>query len=246
MANDYKKWLAKDVEPEAEAAKPSGLAAFKNWWHYHWLHVLIGAIIAAILLDMAANMLHIGEVEPDYQIAYVGANELPADTAEAIERAFEALGQDENGDGQTVAELHQYVTPDADTGTDAATLAFTASMQLTNDFDDCKSYFLLLEDPDTFQQEYAALAELDGSAPAEGDTDGLGKVYLWSECPALAGQDLGTYSETLLGENFSGENQSLLGGLYIGRRYFYPEGGTVANLAGCDALWSTIVEGAEK
>lgn len=44
MASDYQEWIARDVKREApreltEKEKRS------NWWHYHWLHVVLGVVL---------------------------------------------------------------------------------------------------------------------------------------------------------------------------------------------------------
>lgn len=242
MTNDYKDWLTKDVQPEHAAAKLHGFAFWKNWWHYNWRIVLAVIAGAVILWQIFAGMLGIGQVKPDYQIAYVGSTELPADTVEAITKAFSSLGEDENGDGEVLVELHQYVLPDGD---ENAETRYAASVQLTADLSDGESYFLLLEDPDSFQQEFAALAFLDGSCPEDDDPRGLDKVYLWANCPVLSSLDLGGYSQNILGEIFEGDDQELLSDLYFGRRCFYPESNnTVENIEGCAALWDTLVSGA--
>ena len=71
----------------------------KNWLHYHWLYLIIAAVVLWVGISWLANALHWGETLPDYQIAYVGKSALPEDTAHAIEAAFAQYGEDLNGDG---------------------------------------------------------------------------------------------------------------------------------------------------
>lgn len=242
MSNDYKDWLVQDVQPEQAAAKLHGLPFWKNWWHYNWRIVLAVIVGAFVLWQIFAGVLGIGQVKPDYQIAYVGSKELPEDTVIALTEAIAALGEDENGDGQVLVTLNQYVIPEGD---ENAETRYAASVQLTADLSGGESYFLLLEDPDSFQQEFAALAFWDGSCPEDDDTSGLDKVYAWDNCPVLATLDLGGYSQNIWGQIFEGDNQGLLSGLYFGRRCFYPESNNaVENLEGCAALWDTLTNGA--
>lgn len=244
MRSDYQKWLTRDVQPEEAAPKLTGAAWWKNWWHYNWRIVLAAVVGVVLLWQIAAGLLGIGQTEPDYQIAYVGSTELPQDTVDALTGAIAAMGEDENGDGQVFVSLHQYVMSDAEESVESSYAAF---VQLSADLAGGESYFWLLEDPDEFQQDYAALALLDGSCPEEDDSDGMGKVYRWADCPALAGLDLGSYTESVLGQTVTGDNQELLSGLFLGRRCFYPGSGiTAENPDGCAALWDALTAGASQ
>ena len=71
----------------------------RNWLHYHWVYLVIAAVVLWVGISWLANALHWGETLPDYQIAYVGKSALPEDTAHAIEAAFAQYGEDLNGDG---------------------------------------------------------------------------------------------------------------------------------------------------
>lgn len=243
--SDYKEWLGKDVQPEQAPQKLTGAAYWKNWWHYHWAIVVAVVAVVAILLRLLLGALGVGQVEPDYQIAYVGSTELPTQTVEALTDAIAALGKDENGDGEVVVKVNQYITPDTEQNEDAAMEQYASTIQLTADLADGDSYFWLVESPDTFQQRYQALANLDGSSPADGDLTAMDKVYRWADCPVLASLDLGDYEENLLGQIVTGANQDLLADLYFGRRCFYSEEEEAAKSSeGFAALWDTLTEGA--
>ena len=49
----------------------------RNWLHYHWVYLVIAAVVLWVGISWLANALHWGETLPDYQIAYVGKNALP-------------------------------------------------------------------------------------------------------------------------------------------------------------------------
>ena len=108
---------------------------------------------------------------------------------------------------------------------------------------ECESYFFLLENPEWFQANYHSLCYLDGSLPEDGDyaTDGI--FLAWSDCPALAGMELGGYSYDLLGETVEGDSGELVSKLYLARRGFWTEK-TAAYPDGCAALWEKLTEGA--
>lgn len=240
MASEYLKWKYKDVKPR-EKVELTPAEKRKNWWHYHKWHVLIGVALAVIGGNLVYSALGIGQVRPDYQVAYVGASALPEDTAAALEAGLASLGGDANGDGQVAVSLRQYPLYSADPQT-----AMAARIQLMADLTEGESCFFLLEDPERFQRDYHSLCRLDGSLPEEDEKVPVEELVLpWSQCPALAGLALGEYRYGLpSGETLTGDSQALLSGLYIGRRGFWTER-TCAWPEGCDALWEKMTEGAE-
>lgn len=157
MASEYLKWKYRDVQPEkpVERTKKQRL---RNWWHYHKWHVLIAAALVLIVADWAWNALT--QVQPDYQIAYVGAAPLSDSDAAAWEARLAALGADCDGDGKVVVRLNQYLSSREDAMYTAA-----GNVKLLADLDARESYFFLLEDPERFQKDYEILQ--DGWIPAE-------------------------------------------------------------------------------
>ena len=104
----------------------------KNWLHYHWVYLVIAAVVLWVGISWLANALHWGETLPDYQIAYVGKSSLPDDTAHAIENAFAQYGEDLDGDGVVCVRLNQYVS-DTEDKENASTSALAAQMQFLSD-----------------------------------------------------------------------------------------------------------------
>lgn len=146
MASEYLKWLYRDEKPE-EPLVLTPAQKRKNWWDYHKWHVAAGAVLLAIAGSILWDALGIGEIKPDYQVAYVSTNALPEDTAAELEAGFAALGEDLNGDGQVVVRLNQYAVFNGD-----AEAAATAGVALMGDIVECESYFFLLEDPERFKR----------------------------------------------------------------------------------------------
>ncbi len=217
----------------------------KNWLHYHWIYLIIAAVLLWIGISWLANALHWGETLPDYQIAYVGKSSLPDDTASAIEAAFAQYGEDLNGDGVVCVKLNQYVSDTEDTE-NAATYALAAQMQLLSDINAQESYFFLLDDPVHFQLDYQALANRDGTAPRDTDYTAQGKTVRWADCPLLAEYDLGVYQTSVLGTAVTGSSAELVNNLYLGRRAFYEEPEnqkTAAAREGAERLWNILTEG---
>lgn len=238
MASEYLKWKYRDVKRE-EQAELTPEEKRKNWWYYHQWHIVAAVMLAGIGISILWNALGIGKIRPDYQVAYVGENALPNDTAAAIEAAFAALGEDLNGDGRVTVQLNQY----ASTGGTDAEIAISAEVTLMADIMNCDSYFFLLEDPAWFQVTYRSLRRLDGSLPEEGDYSADGTYLAWGDCPALAGAELGSYSYEVMGRTVSGSSDELAAGLSLARRGFLTEE-TCKYPEGCDALWDKLTEGA--
>lgn len=212
---------------------------WKNWWYYHKWYVVCGIILLGITINIAGNYLGLWTRTPDFQIAYVGKSELPQDTVDALKQAFASIASDFNGDGEVVVQVNQYIdgsfSPDAET----AYFEYASEISLIGDISNCESYFFLMDNPELFQREFQILASFDGSCPADADYTFEDKVIAWSNCPILSGQDLGAYSDALLGEPLSGSNQDLLSGLYLGRRCFYTDSQT-DHAEQCSNLWDAL------
>lgn len=235
--SEYLNWKFRDVKPDGPAPALTARQKLANWWHYSKWFVAAGAVLLYIAGDLAASALGAGQMQPDYQIAYVGATALPEQTVRAVEDAFAALGGDANGDGRAEAVLHQYLVGDA--LDENAGYVYANQVTLMGDLESCDSCFFLLENAETFQTDYQILADADGTLNEGGSAYSIA----WGECPALASLDLGGYTEEVLGRESSGDNQDRLAGLQLARRGFWQDR-TCENLDACSALWDTLTKGA--
>lgn len=215
-----------------------------NWFYYNKLWVLVAAVILYVAGSMIWNALGIGQVKPDYAVAYVGRLRLPEDCAAALEQGLASLGEDVNGDGVVKVTLSQYIIADSE-NLENATYAYAGEMAALADITEGVSTLFLLEDPEGFQNLYQILAHLDGSAPDDGDFSAMDKVYRWTECPALTALELGSYTDAYLDISETGDCQQLLSGLYLGRRYFYDES-IHKNPEADEAFWAALTAGAAK
>lgn len=213
---------------------------FSNWWYYHKWHVCIGAVLLFSIVDIGKSFFHIGETVPDYQIAYIGENSLPDDTVAQIENLFSSIGKDCNHDGKIVTVLHQYPTLTDNTSSDAVYYQKVSSVSLQADLADKDSFFFLLEDPASFEQDYDTLAYTNGSLPATTARDYENMAISWSDSTLLKDTDLGTYTTELLGETITGNSSELLAQLYLARRGFWSED-TCNNYEECEQLWNQIL-----
>ncbi len=246
MASEYLKWKYRDVRPD-EVKELSPSEKRKNWWHYHKWHIVIGIVLLAAAIDVGSSALGIGKVRPDYQVAYVGSQILPESTVTALEAALADWGEDCNGDGKVVVQLNQYTETNGEDSenSDTAYYAYASQVTLMADLEDCESFFFILDDPETFQEDYQILSHVDGTLPGEWDRDYENCYLRWADCPVLTGLKLGDYTQLIADQKISGSNQDIFSNFYIARRGFWSDK-TCDNVEGCEALWNRLIEGVVK
>ena len=218
---------------------------WKNWWYYYKWYVIIGVVLLGIVVDLIWNALGLFTKSPDLQIAYIGRAPLPQDTVTALQQVFASLAGDFNHDGETIIQINQYVSDSNIADADTAYYQYASEITLIGDISDCESYLFLMEDPLDFQRNFQLLALPDGSCPDEMDYSIDDKVIVWSDCPMLAEMNLGSYTETAMGETTTGENSELLANLFLGRRCFFTDDVT-DNLQECSDLWDMLYHSTEK
>ena len=219
----------------------TGIDKFKNWWHYRKWYVLVGFFLLAVTCSLVGNALGLFTKSPDVQIAYVGKGVLPQDTVSALEQLFASLCGDYNEDGEIIVQINQYTGDSQSTDPETVYYQYASEVTLMADVSESESYFFLLDDPETFQHEYQLLAAPDGSCPNQADYSAEDKVILWADCPLLSEAEMGTYTETIAGQDITGNNQDVLAGFYLGRRCFYTDKVT-DNLDECSALWDMLCD----
>lgn len=213
----------------------------KNWWHYHKWYVVCGGILLGIAINLAGNALGLWQKAPDFQVAYVGREQLPEDTLQALEQAFASMegDWDFNGDGEVTVRVNQYIQGGQRGNPETAYYEYASELALIGDISGCESYFFLLDDPESFQRGFHLLADADGGCPPETDHSAKGKTIRWAGCPLLSQMDLGAYSTVILGKEVKGDSQELLSELRMGRRCFYND--KKANHSEqCSRLWDAL------
>lgn len=217
----------------------------KNWWHYYkWV-----VLVVALLIVCGAWLVHdiLSNQEADYQVGWVAGYSLPDETAAALQTALAQYGEDRNGDGQVTVQINQYVLDLSDSGDSQTTDAYNRMAGMTRlsaDLADGANYVYILEDPASFQATAGALQYLDGTMPQEGASDWENMVYLWADCPVLAGQDLGGYTPLGATAETSASSQELLASVYVGCCGTWNDA-QAEKFAGCEAFWQALTEGAK-
>ncbi|MDE5910536.1 MAG: hypothetical protein K2H52_17675 [Lachnospiraceae bacterium] len=223
----------------SESERQKQYKKWKNWWYYHKWYVLCGVILFGIAVSVIGNALGLWRKSPDFQIAYIGKTELPQDTVAALEQAFSSIAYDFNEDGEVIVQINQYIDGIQNSDAEIAYFEYASEISLIGDISNCDSYFFLMDDPKQFQQEFQLLASADGSCPDLADYSVEDKIILWSDCPLLSKQELGTYSTIISGESVTGYNQDLLSDFYLGRRCFFTD--DITDYAEqCSKLWDDL------
>ena len=239
----------RDIDPKELAPRKERQYTRKekwtNWWDYNlkWV-ILIGIAVAFVAYNFIGQYFFVPK--PDYNIAVVAPYYLPDDTVTALQTALARYGEDRNGDGKVLVTLNVYTLDysDEDPQTEsAAYLTMAGTTKLATDVQGGLSSIFLLYDPAGFEDSTGTLRYLDGSLPApDSDDDWWNMVYKWTDCPVLAGLDLGEYrADTTHAQG--GDSQQYLSDFYIGMRGAW-NAATAENLAGGEALWQALTAGA--
>lgn len=236
MASEYLNKLAREQEIE-QKRELTQKEKRQNWWHYHKWHVVL-CVLAVLLVGNTIweIVFNKGNV-PDYQVGFIGSDNLPADTVTALETALEALGEDLNGDGQVLVRVNQYLLNVDDAN---YMVSYGAQAQLMADTTDYQLFYFLMEDPKRFQEQYGLLAYPDGTVPNEFEEISEELWLSWAECPGLTGLPLGSFTLEAVDENVTGDSQELLSGLYVARRAVWSEA-EFEDLEGFETLWEKLI-----
>ena len=238
----------RDIDPKELAPRKERQYTRKekwaNWWDYNlkWV-ILIGIAVAFVAYNFIGQYFFVPK--PDYNIAVVAPYYLPDDTVTALQTALARYGEDRNGDGKVLVTLNVYTLDysgeDPQTES-AAYLTMAGTTKLATDVQGGLSSIFLLYDPAGFEDSTGTLRYLDGSLPApDSDDDWWNMVYKWTDCPVLAGLDLGEYrADTTHAQG--GDSQQYLSDFYIGMRGAWNTA-TAENLAGGEELWQALTAG---
>jgi len=136
----------------------------QNFWFYYKIPLLIA--LAAVLVLTYLLMQERNTVLPDYHIGLV--REIPCTDAElkALNDLFTAAGEDCNGDGQVLVQIHTYYVDLADTSENAGVANADSVQALDADLVGNVSGIFLLEDAATFRRITNGLLS-DFTAPME-------------------------------------------------------------------------------
>ena len=156
---------------------PVRYRSFSHWFSYNWGWLLAAAaVIALIALQLWTDPRG---PQPDYTISWVGATSLSEEEVAAISTAAAQAGTDQNGDGQVVVSVYQYLvdytlSPDDFRYQDC----YAEQLKLMAHIQSVESYLYLMDDPEGLQASTGVLQYLDGTVPAE---DGNYECANWAD-----------------------------------------------------------------
>ena len=158
-----------------------------NWWRYHWLYVLAGVL--AVLTAAGIAWERFARAEYDCGAALVTRYAVTQEELSALKTALEAAAEDSNSGGRVQVSVNDiqidYTATDLD---DASIRQMTTNVdKLHADFYTGQSGVFILDDPENFQRNHAALRYLDGSEPTEDAVDWENMVRHWNDSPVLNG-----------------------------------------------------------
>lgn len=125
------------------------ISRLKNWWWYHKTPVLIAAAVLAVGLYLTVSDSR--AEKPDYHIGLVSTAAWSPEELTRMEEAICAAGEDLNGDGKVLVQVHRYTVDLADEDPNAGHYNYEKIAALDSDLVGNVSGIFLLEDPDTFR-----------------------------------------------------------------------------------------------
>lgn len=168
------------------------------WWQRHpWIII---AVLVCVSLALGVAQTVQGVQEPDLQIAIVHSSALPDSVSSALQVSLEAAVGDRNGDGAAVVQVNDYQVV-FDGSAEDVDMQAAGSTLLVTDLAGGESSLFIVEDTSGFLALYGDLVDTEDA-------------LCWTEYPALAALDAGTYSPV---EDIDGEytGQTLLAGYTV-------------------------------
>lgn len=121
----------------------------RNFWYYHKIHLLIALAVLLVAGYLSAQRL--SAPDPDYHIGLVRTMPLPEEELEALNASFAAAGEDLNGDGEVLVQIHTFYVDLADSSENAGVNNAQTVSALDADLIGGVSGIFLLENVDTFR-----------------------------------------------------------------------------------------------
>ena len=122
----------------------------QNFWFYYKIPLLVA--LSAVLVLSYLGIQKRNTMQPDYHIGLV--RQIPCTDAalQALKDTFTAAGEDRNGDGQVLVQIHTYYVNLSDDTENAGVRNAEVVQALDADLIGGVSGIFLLEDVDTFQR----------------------------------------------------------------------------------------------
>ena len=133
------------------------IAKLKNFWFYYKVPVMIGLAVVAVSIYLGAQSA--AAPDADYHIGLISLTPRSDDQLAELTDSFARKGEDLNGDGQVLVQLHTYFVDLADEDPNAGVNNADKIAALDADLIGKMSGIFLTEDPRTLQDVTAGLFE---------------------------------------------------------------------------------------
>ena len=163
---------------------------WKTWWWYHWGHVLIAVVAAAIILySFLPGLL---APKPDYSIAVISLSGVSDDSIALLNERFRSVADDTNRDGNIMITINLYC---ADlSGRTEGSINYSEAAKLDADLVGNVSSFFLIDDPEGFRSNVVTPTEEGAECSSLPFFDGItlpeGMVFTIRSDSVTATQDL--------------------------------------------------------
>ncbi|MBR5539935.1 MAG: hypothetical protein IKU56_00965 [Clostridia bacterium] len=157
------------------------------WYHYKWVTIGVLFVLVAAVVVIAHEVT---KVRPDYTVCVATQQELSLQATTRLQAAFEAVGNDRNGDGKVVVTV-QSLNISSETGTTYS----LANRQTLMAHIAARDVLLFALDPSYYHETLEPLMD-DGTlffAPIGVDAVGVsedGTYWNWKESPLLNEADM--------------------------------------------------------
>lgn len=132
-------------------------AKLKNFWFYYKKHILVGLAVLAVLAYLGIQKAL--TPKPDYHIGLIQTVPCTEESLLQLEARFTEAGEDRNGDGEVLVQIHTYFV-DLKEGVDSSAMADANPVAaLDADLIGNVSGIFLLEDAVTFQEITGGILE---------------------------------------------------------------------------------------
>ena len=122
----------------------------QNFWFYYKIPLVVA--LAALLVLSYLGIQSRSTVQSDYHIGLVRESPCTDAALQSLNEIFTAAGEDRNGDGQVLVQIHTYYVNLSDDSENAGVRNAEVVQALDADLIGGVSGLFLLEDVDTFQR----------------------------------------------------------------------------------------------
>lgn len=121
----------------------------QNFWFYYKKHLLAALAVLAVIVYLSVQSA--GKPEPDYHIGLISTTPRSDTQLAVLTDSFSVVGNDLNGDGQVLVQLHTFFLDLADDSPNAGVSNADKAAALDADLIGKVSGIFLTEDPQTLQ-----------------------------------------------------------------------------------------------